>query len=101
MEENKVHFRHLLVFYFRKGKNAVKTVRTISAFYGEGSVAKRTVRKWFVRFNSGKFDLEDREHSSSPLVADDGLMRILIKNNRRQRTQHIAEFKGPRIRISL
>ena len=53
MEENKMHFRHLFVFYFRKGKNVAETVRKISAVYGEGSVAESTVWKWFARFKSG------------------------------------------------
>ncbi|CAK9798994.1 Histone-lysine N-methyltransferase SETMAR [Anthophora plagiata] len=92
MEENKVHFRHLFVFYFRKGKNAAETVRKISAVFGEGSVAESTVRKWFARFKSGKFDLEDRERSGRPLVADDDLIKTLIKNNPRQTTRHIAEI---------
>jgi len=29
MKENKVHFRHLMLFYFRKGKIAAQTAKKI------------------------------------------------------------------------
>jgi len=53
MEENKVHFRHLMLFFYRKGKNATQAANKICAVYGEGVVAERTVRKWFARFKAG------------------------------------------------
>jgi len=45
MEENKVHFRHLMLFFYRKGKNATQAANKICAVYGEGAVGERTVRK--------------------------------------------------------
>ena len=47
MEENKVYFRHLMLFYYRKGENATQAINKISALYGESTLAERTVRKWF------------------------------------------------------
>ncbi|XP_053995679.1 histone-lysine N-methyltransferase SETMAR-like [Hylaeus anthracinus] len=88
MEEYKVHFRHLMAFYFRKRKNSTETPRKISAVYGDGSVAESTMGKWFSRFRSGNFYLEDRERSGSPLVADNDLIRTLVENNPRQTTRH-------------
>jgi len=35
MAENKEHFRHIMLFYFRKGKNASQTQKKICAVYGE------------------------------------------------------------------
>ena len=45
VEENKVHFRHLMLFFYRKGKNVTQTTNKICAVHGEGAVAERTVRK--------------------------------------------------------
>lgn len=42
--------------------------------------AKSTVCKGFVRFRSGKFDLEDRENSSKLTTVDDEIETV-IKNN--------------------
>jgi len=59
MEENKVHFRHLMLFFYRKGKNATQTANKICA--GKGAIAERTVRKRFARFKTGDFNFEDQE----------------------------------------
>jgi len=56
-----MHFRHLMLFYFRKGKNAAQTAKKICIVYGDSAVAESTIRKWFTRFKNGNFDLEDRD----------------------------------------
>jgi len=43
MEENEVHFRYLMLFFYQKGKNATQAANKICAFY-EGAVVE-TVRK--------------------------------------------------------
>jgi len=60
LEENKVHFRHLMLFFYRKGKNAIQAAK-ICAVYGKGAVADRTVWKWFAKFKADDFNLEDQE----------------------------------------
>ena len=39
MEEIKQHVQHIMLYYFKKGKNATETQKKICALYGEGSVA--------------------------------------------------------------
>jgi len=68
MEENKVHFRHLMLFFYRKDKNATQAANKICAVYGEGAVGERTVRKWFARFKTGDFNLEDQECPGRPSI---------------------------------
>ena len=38
MEENKQHFQHIMLYYFKKCKNATETQKTICAVYGESAV---------------------------------------------------------------
>jgi len=45
IEENKVQFRHLMLFFYRKGKNATQAANKICAVHGKGAIAERTVRK--------------------------------------------------------
>jgi len=71
MEENKVHFRHLMLFFYRKGKNATQMANKICAVYGEGAVAERTVRKWFAKFKADDFNLEDQERPGRPSTDED------------------------------
>ena len=46
------HFRHILLYYFRKGKNAVQPRENFYDVYGEKS---------FARFRSGDFNLKDEK----------------------------------------
>ena len=45
MEENMQHFQHIILYYFKKGKNATETQKKICAVYGEGSVTDQTCQK--------------------------------------------------------
>ena len=42
MEENKQHFRHIMLYYFKKGKNTTETQKKVCAVYGEGAVTDQT-----------------------------------------------------------
>jgi len=70
MEENKVYFRHLMLFFYRKGKHATQAANKICAVYGEDAVVEKTVRKWFARFKVGDFNLEDQERLGRPSTTD-------------------------------
>jgi len=48
MEENKLHFRHLMLFYFWKEKNVVQTRKKICIVYGN-TIAENTIHKWFAQ----------------------------------------------------
>ena len=49
MEEN-THFQHIMLYYFKKSKNATETQKKIYAVYGEGAVTDQLCQKWFVKF---------------------------------------------------
>ena len=38
MEENVRHYQHIMLYYFKKGKNANEMQKKICAVYGEGAV---------------------------------------------------------------
>ncbi|GFV27197.1 mariner Mos1 transposase [Trichonephila clavipes] len=59
MESDKQHFRHILLFYYRKGKNAVQARKKLTDVYGEGVLTVRQCQNWFAKFRSGNFDVED------------------------------------------
>lgn len=58
-----MHFRNLVLFYFRKVKSRYK--QQISAVYGDGALAENIFCKWFATLRSGNFDLIDRERPGS------------------------------------
>ena len=57
MEENMQHFQHIILYYFKEGKNATETQKKTCAMYGEGAVTDLMWKKWFVKFCAGDFSL--------------------------------------------
>ena len=50
MEENMQHFWHIMLYYFKKGKNISETQKKICAGYGKGAVTDQTCQKYFAKF---------------------------------------------------
>ena len=57
----KVFFLH----YFNMKKTAAESHRILVEVYGEHALAERTCQKWFARFKSGDFGLEDEDNFPS------------------------------------
>ena len=57
------HFRHILLYSFRKGKNAVQARKKFYDFFGEKSLTERQCQNWFARFGSRDFDLKHAPRS--------------------------------------
>ena len=91
MESEKLHFRHILLFYYRKGKNAVQARKKLSDVYGEDVLTVRQCQNWFAKFRSGNFDVEDTPRSGRPVEADEDTIKALVDANRRITTREIAE----------
>ena len=50
----KQHFGHIMLYYFKKGKNTTETQKKICAMYGKGTVTDRMCQKWFAKFRAGE-----------------------------------------------
>ena len=81
MEDQKQHFRHILLFYHRKGKNSVQARRKLCNVYGEDVFTESQCRNLFAKFRSGNFNLEDAQRSGSPLEADMDKIKSLVDAN--------------------
>ena len=44
------HFWHIILYYFKKGKNATENLKKICVGYGKNAVTDQTCQKWFVKF---------------------------------------------------
>ena len=70
MEENTQHFWHIMLYYFKKGKNATETQKKICAVCGEGAVTDQMCQKCFAMFCAGDFLLDDAPQSGRPAEID-------------------------------
>ena len=85
MEEDVQHFWCIVLYYFKKDKNATETQK-ICAVYGEGAMTDRMCRKWFAQFCAGDFSLDDTPRSGRPTEVDSDQIETLIENNQRYTT---------------
>ena len=67
MEENKQHFWHIMLYYFKKGKSTTEMQKKIGVVYGEGAVTDQTFQKWFAKFHAGVFSLDNVPWSGRPV----------------------------------
>ena len=81
MEEKKQHFWHIMLYYFKKGKNATEMHQKICAVYGEGAVADRMCQKWFAKYHAGDFLLNDAPQSGRPVEVDSHQIETIIEYN--------------------
>ena len=68
MEIPENHFRHILIFYFRKGKNATQAHRKLGGVCGDKCLIERQCQNWFARFRFGNFDVKDEPRPGRPIV---------------------------------
>ena len=50
VEEEKQHFWHIMLYYFKKDKNGAETQKRICVLCGEGAVTDQMCQTWFVKF---------------------------------------------------
>ena len=68
---------------FRQGKNATKA----TSMYGMDALNVRVCQKWFAKFRSGDFDLEDKERSERPQELETDNLEELLEEDLRSSTR--------------
>ena len=94
MEENKQHFCHSVLYYFKKGKNATETHThtKMCVVCGGGAMADQTCQERFVNFCAGDFSLDDAPRSGRPIEVDRDQIETLMENNQRSTTRETADI---------
>lgn len=87
MEGNNLHYRHILLHYFKKGATATKARQEICDVYGENALTERECQNWFTKFRSGDFDINNAPRSSE---IDSNDVQPIINENLSQSVREIA-----------
>ena len=58
-----------MLYYLKKGKNETEMQKSCEV-YGDGVVTDQTCQKWFEKFHTGDFSLDDAPQSSRPVEVD-------------------------------
>ena len=73
MECKNDHFGHILLFYFRKGKNVAQAAKKLR----DEALKERQCQNWFEKFCSGDFSLKDEQRSGQPNEVDDDQIKAI------------------------
>ena len=95
MEKNKQPFQHIKLYYFKKGKNATATQKKkekLCAVYGEDAVTDQMCQKWFVKFYTGDFLLDDGPWLGRPVEIDSDQSEALMEKNQHSTTWEITNI---------
>lgn len=90
IDDVKEHYRHVLLFLFRKGIKATDAMSELCAVYGDSAISYGTCKRWFARFRSGNVTLKDCSRTGRPVTIDDAEILDKIKSNRHVTTREIA-----------
>jgi len=83
---DKVHLRYCLLYKFKRGSNATVAAKNLSDTNGNKALSVSQCQRYFARFRSGDYSLEELPKSGRPLEEDNDLLRTLVESNPRQTT---------------
>ena len=94
MESIKQEIRHILRFYYLKGKNATKAAEKFCEVYAPDTVTIRTAQRWLDRFRSGVVDVEDTPRTGRPIVVETDKIDEIIQVDRHVSIRSIDQELG-------
>lgn len=88
---HKSNFRTIYLYEFKLGLSAAQTARNINTVWGKDSVNECTVQRWFKKFRSDDFSLEDKEGRGRPSVMEDDQLKTVIESDPMKTSRQVAE----------
>jgi histone-lysine N-methyltransferase SETMAR len=90
MDSDKLHIRHVILFAFHRRLSASAAADEICDVYGKESTSKRTIERWFKKFQSGDTSLADDPREGRPTTFDENELLQLVECNPRQSTRDLS-----------
>ena len=70
----------------------LKCTKKICAVYEEGAVTDQTCQKWFAKFRTGDFSLDNAPRLGRSVEVDSDQIKTIIENNQHYTTREIANI---------
>lgn len=92
MDNKNEHIRHVLLYYYNKGKTATNAHQKICAVYGKDRIQLRTCQKWFKKFRGGSVSVQDEARCGRPTNIIDDDLKAFIKDDRHITVRELADI---------
>lgn len=91
---SKQHLREVLIFLFNSKKNASQACELLSETYPDYKIDVRMCQRWFARFKSGDFDVEDKERPGQAKNFEDEELEALLDEDPSLTQEELARALG-------
>lgn len=91
MQNENIHYRHILLYYFQKGKNASQVHKKLCEVYGVKAIKERQCQNWYLKFRRGDLSLKDDHRPGRSLDVSEEQIEEIIEMDRHVTTRQIAE----------
>ena len=89
--QNHIHIRHIILYHFEKGWNAAQTFRDLNELFGEGTISKSQVERWFKKFKSNDTNLADEKGRGQASNFNDQALLATVEEGESLITRILAE----------
>ncbi|XP_035737500.1 histone-lysine N-methyltransferase SETMAR-like [Vespa mandarinia] len=78
---NSTDIRVIFLYEYKLGNNAAKAARNINQAFGENTVNDRKVQRWFEKFRSGDFSLQNEPRGRPETSVKNDALKALVETN--------------------
>ncbi|KAI4460686.1 mariner mos1 transposase-like protein [Holotrichia oblita] len=79
--ENHIYIRHIMFYHCEKSWNAAQSVRDRNELFGEETISKRQIERWFKKFKSSDTNFADEEGRDRPLNFNDQALLAAVEED--------------------
>jgi histone-lysine N-methyltransferase SETMAR len=88
---SKGHLREGLLLCFHLKKNAREAHETLVSAYGDHALGISQCKRWYKKFKSGNFDVENKTRENAPKKFEDAELQALLDEDDTQTQEELAE----------
>ncbi|UYV78809.1 hypothetical protein LAZ67_16002855 [Cordylochernes scorpioides] len=85
------HLREVLLFAFNWKKSATEAHRMLEEVYGDHALSKSQCNRWFKKFQSGDFELDNEPHGKPHQKFEDAELQALLDKNSTQTQEKLSK----------
>ncbi|UYV62817.1 hypothetical protein LAZ67_2002026 [Cordylochernes scorpioides] len=90
-EPKSAHLREVLLFAFNWKKSASEAHRMLEEVYSDHALSKSQCYRWFKKFQSGDFELDNEPHGKPPQKFEDAELQALLDEDSTQMQEQLAK----------
>ena len=84
------NIRVCMLYEFKLQHNASEATRNINFAWGDGSVTERTTQRYYQKFRSGNFTLENEDRGRPDIVLSNDKLKAVVESDTRKSVRELA-----------